>query len=412
MGVRHDASASAQILSNNFANLTTNFSLREYWYPETVRKEWDPEEERVTQRMESGFETGRDFSTSISANTTIYGMSGARIGKYEGFRHTMRPSLSLSYSPDFSDPFWGYFREVQSSADGRTQEYSIFEGGIAGGPSPGEQRTMSFNLSNVLETKEVHRDSTGERSERNVRLIDQLNASLSYNFAADQFNLSDLSTSFRTSYFENLSLSARANFSFYDTDDEGFRIDQYLWEDAGRFMRMTNFSVTASSDFSGGGGGRQPQASWDYPEHYDPLDQSVFHPVDRALREGRVQPMDVPWSFRVNFNYRWNRTPGGGSRKSAQIEARNIQFRLTPQWQVNTRIGYDLVDGELTPARFNVTRNLHCWNLSFQWNPFDDMKFFLFRLTVNDSQLQGLFQKLPGLNNLERRSGPISRFPR
>ncbi len=410
-GIRHNAGVNTQLFSSTVANLSANLNLNEYWYPQTLRQEWNEEEEQIISRMESGFAAGRDFSTGLSANTTIYGMSEARIGKFEGFRHTMRPSLSFNYSPDFSDPVWGYYREVQSNVEGDTRRYSIFDGGIVGGPSSGRQQTMSLSISNNLETKEVRRDTTGERSVNTVRLIDRLNLSASYNFAAERFNLSDLSTSMSTSYFQNLNLNANATFSFYDTDDDGNRIDQYLWEESSRFIRLTNFRFSTSTEFRSGegmrGGGRRSQ--WHYPEHYDPLDQSRFHPVDRAIRDGRIERIDVPWSMRVTFNYSW-RKQGGQIRQNAVINAQSIQVRLTPEWQVGTQLGYDFIEGRVTPSRFNVTRNLHCWNLSFQWNPFDDMKFFMFRLTVADSRLQGLFQKLPGLNNLERSSSPINRF--
>lgn len=411
-GMRHDASANAQLFSNAFLNLTSTFSMNEYWYLNSLRQEWDAENRQVQSRMEPGFTAGRDFQTSMSANTTIYGMSRARIGRYEGFRHTIRPSVSFSYRPDFSEPHWGYYREVQTDTLGNTRRYSIFDGGIIGGPGSGEQRTMSFRIGNILETKEVRRDSTGEKSERNVRLIDRLDLAAGYNFAADQFNLSNLTASFTSSFIQNVRLNANATFSFYDTDENGNRIDRYLWKETNRFIRPTNFTVTASTQFSGGqaGGRFGRRGHWHYPQEYDPFDQSEFHPVDRAFFQGDIQRIQVPWSLSINFNYSWRETFAGQSVRNAVINAQNIQVRLTPEWQMGTSIGYDFVEGQLTPSRFNVTRNLHCWNLSFVWNPFGDFKFFLFRLTVQDSQLQGLFQKLPGLNNLERSSSPINRF--
>ena len=413
MGLRQTARADMQLVSSTVANIGTNLSINEYWYPETYREEWDPEQNRVVPRMESGFATGRDFQTGLSLNTTIYGLSEARIGRFEGFRHTMRPSISFNYRPDFSDDFWGYYREVQVNQAGDTRKYSIFQGGIVQGPAAGEQRSLGLSLSNVLETKEVRRDTTGERSESVVRLIDRFNLSTSYNFAAESFNLSNLTTSISSSFFQNLNLNANASFSFYALDDDGNLIDRYIWKDSNQFMRLVNFSFAASTRFSSSGSngrGRFEQPKWHYPEHYDPLDQSRFHPIDDAIYRGHVERVDVPWSMSLSFNYRWRRGPGTGSTRSAVINAQSIQFRLTPEWQVGTSLGYDFIDKELTPSRFNVTRNLHCWDLSFQWNPFGDFKFFLFRLSVRDSQLHGLFQKLPGLNNLERSSSPINRF--
>lgn len=406
-GMRQTARADMQLVSSTVANIGTNISYNEYWYPETVRQEWDPEQNQVLTRMERGFAAGRDFQTSLSLNTTLYGLSEARLGRFEGFRHTMRPSVSVSYRPDFSDELWGFYRDVQFNEAGDTRKYSIFQGGVVQGPGTGEQRAVSFSLNNVLETKEVRRDSTGERSERVVRLVDRFNMSTSYNFAAERFNLSNLSASISSSFFQNLNLNANATFSFYATDDDGNLIDRYIWKDSNRLMRLVNFSFAASTRFSSGGSDgrrRSDQRQWNYPEHYDPLDQSRFHPIDDAIYRGQVERIDVPWSMSLSFNYRWRKGSGTTVTRSAVINAQTIQFRLTPEWQVGTSLGYDFIEKELTPSRFNITRNLHCWDLSFQWNPFGDFKFFMFRLSVRDSQLHGLFQKLPGLNNLERQS--------
>jgi hypothetical protein len=52
-----------------------------------------------------------------------------------------------------------------------------------------------------------------------------------------------------------------------------------------------------------------------------------------------------------------------------------------------------------------------CWDLSFQFNPFGDFQYYSFRLSLSGGQIQSLFQKLPGLNNLERSSSPNGRRP-
>src|SRR5699024_4642817 len=141
---------------------------------------------------------------------------------FENFRHTMRPSISLSYRPDFSSDFWGYYRTVQTDStvqeDGtvRTQRYSIFEDEVFSGPGSGEQRSLGFSINNTFEANQVKRDSTGEKQENVVRLNDQLNLSSSYNFAADSLKLADLNTSFSARIIEGMSIRASANFNFYE----------------------------------------------------------------------------------------------------------------------------------------------------------------------------------------------------
>ncbi len=411
-GFRQRMDMSTQLLSSQFVNLSTNTNFVEYWYPETIRRFYNEETERVEEESVPGFAAARDFSTGLSLSTTLYGIAQTQIGRVEAFRHTFRPSLSYSYSPDFGDEFWGFYRSVEGLPEGQPEQiYSIFQGSVIGGPSRGEQQAISLSLNNIFEAKVVRRDSTGERSEQNLRIIDNLSASLSYNFAAEQFKLSDLNTRISSTVYQNIRLNASANFSFYDTDDNGARIDQYLWEENNGFLRLTNFTLTASSTFQGGSGGMPQftQSTAHFPRYYDPFDQSMFRTIDATFNRAPIEPLRAPWSFSLSFNYDWRIGFNNEVTQRAILNAQNIRVRLTPEWNVGTSLGYDFIQGELTPTRFNVTRNLHCWDLMFEWNPFGDFQFYMFTLRLRDSQMHSLFQKLPGLNNLERSSSPIGR---
>lgn len=409
-GMNQRADINAQLTTSDFLNLTTGVRLNEFWYPETIRKDFNPETNRVEDRIVKGFASARTFNTSVSANTTIYGMADWRAGSLRGFRHTMRPNFSFSYQPDFTSDFWGYYREVETDTLGNTRQYSIFERGILGGPGAGEQRALSFSLSNVFETKQVRRDSTGERSERIIRLIDDLRASMSYNFAAEQFKLSDLSTSLTSNVLQGLRINANANFSFYAQDSLGRAIDTYLWNEGGRFIRLTSYTINASLPLSFGRGGPRIQPGPFYhPHFYDPYDQTLFRGVDPDFNRVDVRQQRIPLSASLRFSYSWRFIDFNNSTRSAVLNADNITVQLTKGWSFRTSLGYDFIRKDLTPSRFAVSRNLHCWNFNFEWNPFGDFKFFRFSLTVSDTQMRSLFQMLPGFNDLERRSSPIGR---
>ncbi len=409
-GLSQRADITTQLSTSEYLNVTTNARINEFWYPETIRKEFNPETNTVEDRIVQGFAAARTFNTSLNLGTALYGISQAKIGSFEGFRHTMRPSVSLSYQPDFTGDFWGYFREVETDTLGNTRQYSIFERGILGGPTAGEQRVISFSLANVLETKQVRRDSTGESSERNLRLIDNLGANVSYNFAAEQFNLSDLNLTFSSNILQNIRINANASFNFYAQDSLGTAIDEYIWENSNRIARLTRYTINASTSISGGAGGPQIQPGpLYYPRFYDPYDQTIFRGIDPLFNRDPVPPFNVPWSASLRFSYSWRFINFDNQQRSAVLNAENIQFQLTRGWRLRTSIGYDFIEGDLTPSRFHVDRNLHCWTMSFEWNPFGDFKFYMFTLRVNDSQMRSLFQMLPGINELERRDSPLGR---
>lgn len=410
-GFRQNANVSAsQLIPSQFLNISANIDFTEYWYPSTIRKELNEEENRLETFIEPGFAAAREFSSSLSFSTTFYGISDMSIGNFEGLRHTVRPNFSLSFSPDFSDDRWGFYREAQSDTLGNTQRYSIFEGAVLGGPRAGEQRTLSFGVTNILETKRVRRDSTGEVQSTNLRLIDNLSVNSSYNFAADSLNFSNVNVSLSSSVVDGLRFQASASYSFYARDDNGNTIDRFIWRESDKFLQPLNYRLSLSTSFSGGS--RGPRISTPEYRPYDPLDQTFFSPVDTRFFREPVQNPSSPWNVGLDFSYRWTFRFGQDARKSAVLNANNIRFNLTPKWSVNTRIGYDFIEKELTPSQFSLRRSMVCWDLSFQFSPFGDFQYYSFRLSLSGGQIQSLFQKLPGLNNLERSSSPTGRRPR
>lgn len=406
-GFQQNANLSiSNLLDSRFFNLSANANFTEFWLPTSTRKIYLPISQEVETVNTRGFTAAHEFNTNLNFSTTFYGISNAKIGSIEGFRHTVRPNLTFTYQPDFSSDAFGYYREVQADSTGRMQEYSIFEDQILRGPGSGERRAISFGINNVFEAKQVRRDSTGEKNERILRLIDNLSLNSSYNFAADSLKLAPLNASLSSSVVSGLNLRASATFDFYKRGPFNRRINQFLLTESGRLAELTNFNLTASTSFSGGdGGGVQIDDQPYFPARYDPYNQSLYNPMDPYFNTRPVAPLDSPWSVSVNFSYNWRRN----GTTSATINAQNIQFRLTPKWNFSTRLGYDFIQQELTPSEFSLNRELHEWNLAFTMRPFGEFQYYFFRLSVNSSQIQSIFQKLPLLRNLERSSSPTGR---
>lgn len=411
LGLIHRGDISvAQIIPSQFLNVSGGFNITEYWYPSSIRKQFNDETNRVENVQEPGFVTARDFSTSLSFSTTFYGVSQMKLGGFEGLRHTVRPNVSFSYSPDFSEDRWGYFREVQTDTLGNTRTYSIFEDEIFRGPSAGEQQTMTFGISNIFETKRVRRDSTGEVSSTNLRLIDNFSISSSYNFAADSLNFSRVNLTLSSRVVDGIRFSAGANYSFYARNENGTEINRFIWQETNKFLQPLSYNLSISTTIRRGRAGRTRVTTPAY-RPYDPYDQSFFSPFDSRFNYEPVQDFSSTFQMGLDFSYRWTYRFGEDARKSAVLNANNIRFNLTPKWSFSTRIGYDFIEGELTPSQFSLRRTMVCWDLSFQFNPFGDFQYYSFRLSLSGGQMQSLFQKLPGLNNLERSSAPGGRRP-
>lgn len=393
-----------QVIPSQFLNISANLNYDELWFPSSIRKSFNTDTKRVETEKIYGFNAAREFNTSLNFGTTLYGISNMSIGNIQGFRHTIRPSVGFNYRPDFSSEKWGYYRTVQTDTTGNTERYSIFEDEVFNGPGAGEQRAIGFSLRNEFEAKVVKRDSSGEVSENNIRFIDNLSISSSYNFAADSLNFSSINSSISSNAIPGISLRASADFSLYQFDENGREINEFFIEDGNKLAQLRSFSVNASTSFRGGDGVQVYTPV--YRRRYDPFDQSIFNPIDSRFGYEPVTPLNSPWSVSLNFSYNWTYRFGQDPTKRAAIRASNISFNLTPKWRFNTDMGYDLIQKEFTPSQFSLTRNLECWDLTFQVNPFGEFQYYFFRLSVNSAQIQSLFQKLPVLKNLERSSSP------
>lgn len=410
-GASHNLGMSSRLLPSEFVNLNANISLREYWHPYTTRSYYDTTSRSEKFNVVNGFSAARDFNLSLSANTKLYGIANPNIGSLKSIRHTLIPTVSFNYQPNFQSDFWGYYRSYDKVApDGTVTKvpYSIYKNGVSGQSFGQESRSISLSLDNILESKFVNRDTLGEKKEKVIKLIDSWNFSTSYNFKATAFNLSPLSSSISSSIINNINLRANAQFDFYATDSAGTNINTYLWSARKKPFRLTSFSFSTGTRFAAGKITNQVNEPYYYPEFYDPLNQQEFMPQNPLFYNMDQVDFSVPWSISLNFSYAWRKSLKKITR-TAILNASSIQFNPSPKWNISTTIGYDFIREKLTPNQISVTRNLHCWDLSFTWNPFSPsgQTYYLFRLSVNNQQFQSLFQKLPGLNNLERSSSRI-----
>jgi hypothetical protein len=68
----------------------------------------------------------------------------------------------------------------------------------------------------------------------------------------------------------------------------------------------------------------------------------------------------------------------------------SLSFNLTDVWQVSTSGSYDFVRKEHFIPSVSVTRDLHCWQMSFTWYPMGLLEGYRFELKVKAPQLQDI----------------------
>ena len=198
-------------MSNNakllrYISISLNLGLREEWAPSHRNARTDPgtglfvrDNGTIVYDEIERFSARHTGSLSLTAQTNIYGLFPVRIGNLTAIRHTIKPSLSYRYSPDFSRPLFGYdldYFQIDSQGD----LFDRFAGSTIGGTSRSEQQAVTFSVTNLFQGK---REIDGEETKINL-----LNWSMSggYNFAAESFRLAPLNSRFRSPLLDRLNL--------------------------------------------------------------------------------------------------------------------------------------------------------------------------------------------------------------
>ena len=207
-GIQHNFRLSASPKIGYF-NIVPNISYQEKWYNKSISKAsvvspYTGNDSTIVNDVNK-INFVRTFNVGLSASTKFYGMFQPNILGIAAIRHTVNPTISYNFTPDFSKPFWGYYGSYQTSS-GQVVRYNRFQNEIFGGPSSGEQQSISFSVSNIFEMKTTA-DPTDTTSKVNKIQLLNLTAGFGYNFAADSLKFSDLNLSYRTQVGDVFSFS-------------------------------------------------------------------------------------------------------------------------------------------------------------------------------------------------------------
>jgi hypothetical protein len=395
-GLQHSASVATTAKLFDYINISPNFSYRENWYLETLRKTWNPDSQEIEEVTVPGFARAYDFNGGVSAQTNFYGIYQlTRTQRQVAFRQRFSPSVGYNIRPDFAADRWGFYREVQRDTLGNTQVYSIFEDGIYGGPSQGESQSITFSLASVLEMKYLKKEALepdfdeDERFDR-TNIIDNLSISSSYNLAADSFRLAPFRLAARTSLFKN-KLSLNTNYTIdpyvfgYEPVEEPFalgtarRFDRLLIQETGQLGRLTNAQVSLRTSFKA----KQDQARG----KTDNFDEVEFQQAQRDY--ARYVDFTIPWSVNLSYNFNYNK-PGLADANLTSTVNLSGDLRFGSKWKIQYTTGYDMVRQEFANTTFSVFRDLHCWQLSFRWIPFGPRKSYSLTISAKSPTLSAL----------------------
>ena len=429
-GMRHSIPISATFTAFKYFNVTPSVNLTDRMYTTKVKRMWDPNAAAEIMDTSYSFYNVFDFTASVAVDTKLYGFYRPwKIfgDKIKMIRHVMTPSVSFSATPDFSDPMWGIYGSYERpDAQGNMikNRYSMFPGSLFGVPGAGKSGTVTYALANNLEMKVRNDNDSIEGEDKKVSLIENLQLSQSYNFAADSLRFSNINSSVMLRLTKNFTPNLQAIWDVYtyalNSSGNPVRVNKLRLTEGKGLGKLsstgTSFSYTFNNDTfkklrekrrgkgkssqSGDGSGGEGQQS-----QGDNGNQGGGNSQQGAVDADGYVPWAFPWSLSVNYSIAY--AYGDFNKEKLEYNGKitqNLSFsgsiKPTPNWDFSFSCSYDFNLKKIAYMNCNVSRNLHCFVMTASFIPVGPYKSYNFHIAVSSSLLSDLkYDKRSSLSN-------------
>jgi len=358
-----------------------------------------------------------EVNAGVNLNTTRYFTKNFKKGLIRGVRHVAKPTIGFTYTPDYTNPEFGYYKDVISPETPLnlvpdTLNYNVFTNGVYGSPgNGGRQMRLTYGIRNNFEAKYwSKKDSTAKK----IKLFNDINVNGNYNLAKDSLRWSDVQASGSSRFFNgmtNVNLTARWS-PYALSDDRARPVNTFQWEKNKRPLRFVNAVMRTSTSISvkqirelfgkGKSSTKTGQGPPSFPGSETPnfgengRDGGTINAPRGSVKSGEGF-LDLFENFRISYNLNVELEPSRETGKDTliirnhSIETRG-NINLTDNWRVTVgRIGYNFKDKKVTFPDFSFYRDLHCWEMGMSWQP--ERTTYSFFLRVKPSSLD--FIELP-----------------
>ena len=404
-GFQHNIPISANFTLFKYINLNPSFNFTDRMYTNKVTKSWNERTQTEVADTTYGFHNVYNWNLSLSASTKIYGFwkpNRKLFGdKVQAIRHVITPTVSFSYAPDFSASRYGYYQTYQKTdADGNVSlvQYSPYKNELYGVPGRGRTGSVSWSFDNNIEMKvKSDKDSTGFKK---ISLIDQLGWSMSYNMAAKEKPLSDLTVNLRLKWWKNYTFNMTGVFASYayELDDQGkpYVGNRTYWGMGkwGRFQGMSqniSYTLTPEKIKKLFGGAKDDDTKKNKKSDDDEIDTDIESNVDDTMidaqhgasKDDKGGKADTDGDGYMRFSMPWSLTFGYGITMSENTDINKFNYktmrypykftqtlnvsgnlRISDGWNISFSSGYDFDNHKVSMTTASLQRDLHCFNMS------------------------------------------------
>lgn len=347
LGALHSLSFSFSPDISNYFNISQSMNFREAWFDR------NKEESNITR--------GNSFSFNTSASTKLYGLKRFKLASLRAIRHVVTPRISFAYTPDYSENDKFYSFSGISLASGK------------------RKRSINFSLNQIWQVK--YFDKMTETEKKNNNLF-SMNSSLSYDLEKESRRMSRISHSLKfspNSFTINkvqISYNNSINFShdFYDRS----------WGD----LNLENWRFNQTLGFSG---------NFRY-FHYFPKVQNPLKTGQRVVQD-TIKYAELDWDYYESSserkNWSLNLTHALSFDKNfLDPNSNNLNLSLDMYLTNNWHLGYsnriNIITDEILSHNLSLKRDLHCWNLSFDYSRSNE--FWEYKVVLTNNKLSDILK--------------------
>ncbi len=289
-------------------------------------------------KIENNIGFAGDYSTSSKISTTIYGFKKFNNSYLKAMRHILKPSASFSYKPDLSKHAGDYYTFGPVSPN-----------------TAKRSRTVNFSLGQEWQVKIYDKVNDKEKVYNNLI---SMTSNCSYNLENKKKPFSEITHSIK---FNPKSFSIGKLPVNYNTS-VGFRQNPYdmTWLD----WKATNWSYSQNLSISG------ETQTYDY--FRNPSNPLADHKVETVDGDSELSIEDLKTisetkSWKLSFTHDMS-----AERQFLKPKTNNLRmsssFNITKNWNVTYSNYIDVEDKRVMSQSINLTRDLHCWRLTLQYN--------------------------------------------
>lgn len=392
-GVRHTLPISTNFNILKYITASPGINLSSVMYTKSIYKTYSTQPvfdgtntvttPVITTNTNKDFVAAYDANFQTSFNTKVYFDYLFKKGKVKQVRHLIIPTLTYMYRPDFGEPKYNVWKDVQYDTLGNRKYYSIYERGVYPGPARGKQNSLSLNLNNTIEAKLKQRSDTG-LTYKKVMLIQGLGLNGAYNFAADSQKMSNLGISLRTVLFKYFDINALSSFDPYVYNKiSQTRTKQYIYNADGRLARFTNGSIAVNTSI----GSNMLEAMRKTRQATDQTNGA-----ERGAQNDLNAQERLPWNLRLGYTLNMI---NNDDRKVLTSQFLTLVGDIMPTkfWKLGVSTNFDFSIRRLTYTSINIYRDLKCWEARIDWIPFGPNKSYNLTLNLKSSMLSDV--KIP-----------------